>query len=1072
MKSDKSRDTFLPEKHLSSVRLQQGRVLTDADWNEQVDIQRHLDEVSNRDIIGPTGVPLVIGLDAAPNEDGFKIDPPSGSATDLQIRHGRIYVDGILCELEATTGYTTQPDFPSPPPISDLAEGVLIVAYLDVWHRHIGTIEDPTIREVALGGPDTATRAKTIWQVKLLQTSATTNVDHEATPEWQALVARSTGKLNARAQEPSPADTPCVVPPEAGFRRLENQLYRVEIHTPGSIGPGATGDPPTFKWSRDNGSVVARWLELIVAEDKIRVELPTRDETRGFSPGQWIELSDERSDLHGEPGILVKLLDVDGDLLTFNPVTASGNIEAFFTAAINPKVRRWDMTDGAIFVPAPVADPDGGYIELEDGVEVRFELDPDAATPDVATYHVGDFWLIPARTITGDILWPRQQSGGTIIPLAQRPAGIRHHFTCLASFFLPGFTNYRDCRKKFPPLTDLPGGTPTDLPRPGQYRYYLVDGNITPTPTGVVGINDDPVLAHAAARPFPNITAVTNIFPRDGFDSIAVILIKALANGGTYDNFHLRGVHGYRNVLIRGSDLTNSIQDKRSAGAVRLAAFPDGITLANREGFEAPNVVRTTAPLPAEATLVGWRAHFSPGVTGGLGDQSFMVLGASNSETNGFLELTTLGASNTRAGDVVFLEEPGVKVADVDLEFDTDGRLGTTLVGLAAENINTDFKGRGIVGFCTAPTIQAAEFGHLQFGRSYPDETQEAGASVGFGFRTETLSASNGESLRIGDSFISTDVIDVQDVLQLTIATSHIRNSFISRCSRFSIGLDSPPSSPVTRLTRLDGLLGNGGLGIFDSNGQIISVRLDTNNRLGGRFINFAGNGQALSIIDTVMKTPMDTFLDLTSANGSEIILDGFAPNSDTLPLIEISGAIRLPGDGIIGIEGGDQPIELNATDVVDRRNNHIQGPGGSFVQKALALSASQAVPAYRVTMFDQVGSPARQKVVTAVPTAPDVTTRIAGVAQQALPGNTEAVAMHVVNGYSVVQLAIGVGSGLPTPVFLSSDPLWPGAVTTIAPTDAPQVRIGVLVQMFRLHSLGSLGLVRLETPTLIQGGA
>ena len=35
MKSDKSRDTFHPEKHFSSVRLQQGRVLTDADWNEQ-----------------------------------------------------------------------------------------------------------------------------------------------------------------------------------------------------------------------------------------------------------------------------------------------------------------------------------------------------------------------------------------------------------------------------------------------------------------------------------------------------------------------------------------------------------------------------------------------------------------------------------------------------------------------------------------------------------------------------------------------------------------------------------------------------------------------------------------------------------------------------------------------------------------------------------------------------------------------------------------------------------------------------------------------------------------------------
>ena len=299
---------------------------------------------------------------------------------------------------------------------------------------------------------------------------------------------------------------------------------------------------------------MARWLELIVAEDKIRVELPTRDETRGFSPGQWIELSDERVDLHGEPGILVKLLDVDGDLFTFNPVTASGNIEAFFTDAINPKVRRWDMTDGAIFVPAPVADPDGGYIELEDGVEVRFELDPDAATPDVATYHVGDFWLIPARTITGDILWPRQQNGTTITPLAQRPAGIRHHFTCLASFFLPAFTQYVDCRKKFHPLTDLPGARLPICPGRGSSATTWSTATSRPHPrawwasTTIPWWHTRPLGRFRTSRPSPNI------FPRDGYDSHAIILIRALADGGVYDNLQLRGVHGYRTLIIRGSD--------------------------------------------------------------------------------------------------------------------------------------------------------------------------------------------------------------------------------------------------------------------------------------------------------------------------------------------------------------------------------------------------------------------------------------------------------------------------------------------------------------------------------------
>lgn len=39
MRGDYSRDTFRLARHYSSVRLQQGRVVTDADWNEQADIQ-------------------------------------------------------------------------------------------------------------------------------------------------------------------------------------------------------------------------------------------------------------------------------------------------------------------------------------------------------------------------------------------------------------------------------------------------------------------------------------------------------------------------------------------------------------------------------------------------------------------------------------------------------------------------------------------------------------------------------------------------------------------------------------------------------------------------------------------------------------------------------------------------------------------------------------------------------------------------------------------------------------------------------------------------------------------------
>src|SRR5262249_35506332 len=132
------------------------------------------------------------------------------------------------------------------------------LAYLDVWQRHVTALEQPDLIEVALGGPDTTTRTRTVWQLKVeLVGNLAANVTRSAFGEdWVPANTESTGRLRARS-EPSPQSTsPCLVPPGAGFRRLENQLYRVEIHTP-SAGEAPTGSP-TFKWSRENGSITTR----------------------------------------------------------------------------------------------------------------------------------------------------------------------------------------------------------------------------------------------------------------------------------------------------------------------------------------------------------------------------------------------------------------------------------------------------------------------------------------------------------------------------------------------------------------------------------------------------------------------------------------------------------------------------------------------------------------------------------------------------------------------------------------------------------------------------------------------
>ena len=159
MKGDFSRETFDPAKHYAAVLMQQGRVQTDADWNEQQRITRRRAELGTRDVIGGCGAPA--------ENAGFAI---AVSGDTLRIGAGRMYVDGVLVENEtADLDFAKQPDLAGDGKwASGLpAKTTLAMAYLDVWERHVTWLDDPLLHEVALGEADTATRAKMVWQVKV-----------------------------------------------------------------------------------------------------------------------------------------------------------------------------------------------------------------------------------------------------------------------------------------------------------------------------------------------------------------------------------------------------------------------------------------------------------------------------------------------------------------------------------------------------------------------------------------------------------------------------------------------------------------------------------------------------------------------------------------------------------------------------------------------------------------------------------------------------------------------------------------------------------------------------------------
>jgi hypothetical protein len=491
MKGDFSRSTFQPDKHYSRVAMQQGRVQVDADWNEQQEIVERRLDVETIDIVGVCGAPS-----RAP---GFAITTLEGKK--LLIGAGRIYVDGLPCENEASTPYDQQPDFPNAPDIFKLFSGTGKtggIVYLDVWRRQITALEDPHIREVALNGPDTATRVKTVWQVRVLPT-ASALACNASIPEWDALVAPSTATLNARTVQTN-GTTPCSIPPSAGYQRLENQLYRVEIHKPGAVGSA------TFKWSRDNASVVTS-IENVNGKD-VTVHSVGPDDILGFANGQTVELFDDTTELNGLPGQLLTIDTVQGA----TRVIALSTAPAALDLTRNPRMRRWDST-GDIAVNIPPSN--GGWIPLEAGIQVQFGK---------GNYNSGDYWLIPARTATGEIEWPPFQVPNAA-PIPEAPVGIRHHFCRLALLTVmppsgsgsSATLKVQDCRNIFPPLIPPPAVHITSItwPNDDMFAPFFTQG-ISITFDAAVNpqsVNASTMILTLEAPPLPATPATGGLQP-------------------------------------------------------------------------------------------------------------------------------------------------------------------------------------------------------------------------------------------------------------------------------------------------------------------------------------------------------------------------------------------------------------------------------------------------------------------------------------------------------------------------------------------------------------------------------
>ena len=462
MKGDFSRLRFSPNKNYTSVLQQQGRVSLDADANEQCAINDHLRTSETVDVVGTVGGPI--------HDEGFQISVVGNA---ISIGDGRYYVDGILCENEEPLYYDEQPCLINPSPdgpelLAMLREGSIsaIQFYLQVWQRLVTDLDDPCLREPAIGQADTTARLQTVWRVVaktvapptripltknasapaaelLTRATETTTVVTElfarnnccASMETGPVLIHEPGAMSAQTSGGS-GNCSCQPTPAAGYRGLENQLYRVEIHQAGAAA-GAT-----FKWSRENGSVVVAVTG--VSGSQVYVDSLGPDANLGFAPGQWVEVYDD-TNLFGQPpnqpGDLYQIQSVSPETLS---ITFSQTVAAVDPSR-NARLRRWDQF-GSSATSSGVGLSAGSWLDLENGIQVQFHA---------GTYESGDYWLIPARTATGNIEWPPCNSDGNAFQLAHRTEILIAPLACIQWDGQKQMAHVQDCRKAFYPLTEL-----------------------------------------------------------------------------------------------------------------------------------------------------------------------------------------------------------------------------------------------------------------------------------------------------------------------------------------------------------------------------------------------------------------------------------------------------------------------------------------------------------------------------------------------------------------------------------------------------------------------------------------
>lgn len=426
------------------VLLAQGRMVTDADWNEQVTTARSL-TVEGLDDTVASGVPRQGGVLAALQADG------KGT-----LAWGDAFVDGIRASVRpvdeaaaAAFSFGSQADLLA---ASGASLTVGEAVYLDVWDRTVTSIEDGSLADPAWHGADTSFRTRTMAQLK--QCAVAAGVPLAADPLANPAIGngRIAATLRDSVETPDPCD-PCAnelsLPAKVG-----NYLFRLEVH---DVDNPADPTSLTLKWSVENGAEHHRFVPA--------------------PPGWFIDGDHhyEYFDTRSEQNMGVFLSKPAGSSLGAVPLVKGTDAAPTHPGAGSwVGVRRWDgwctLAKGA-----------GGWAlvtGLERGVDLVGGGNPATIAAGVLTLPLTSLEVklrlsgpgnAGLQALRGDH-WAVEVRGGLPAPAAgqadprcriesETPVGIHHHYLVLGTWTASGTLEVgSDAARRahsFPPLSDL-----------------------------------------------------------------------------------------------------------------------------------------------------------------------------------------------------------------------------------------------------------------------------------------------------------------------------------------------------------------------------------------------------------------------------------------------------------------------------------------------------------------------------------------------------------------------------------------------------------------------------------------